>query len=816
MDTASNSIPFLDDLRRKWQDGDLSAGQALKELALWEDDVANRTGPELEAAWAMRSEIEAAASAPVPPPAPSPTSYTVTEAPPPIQASSSNGANGDEQAYDLIPRLRDIAAEAAAARSRRDWERIASLRAEADELTRQHAADSGTRLSMPDNLAATFTSATEAQEAERLVDEADAARRKGDFSEAAYRLAEASRLDPRYTPLSAAQQLVSDLQRTMRDLRDNSPGAAASPEELVEARKLARRLLEEDAAPESEYASKKLADIEGERDRRVKTSRQYIDADLATLDEPGSLDDKLECITRLGTELDKIETLQPDAPDLPDLRSRYIYARRQLDRLKPERDNLLLEIGNLDPQKGFDAARVGGIMQRLEVLAASPLARGDGNIGTAAQNLTHRLNAYLSSRLSGNVATPQMDAAALYECEQVLALAQRGPHPLSAQQVNTYNAAIQKARGASQPATATPVPTPTHPSSVAPGSTPPAPGTAQRPGSVPPGTGPAPRGGSTPPPPLGGTVPIPNSGSMPHSMPSQGSQYRAAPGAPPQVPPASGYGTTIPTQYTPPQYTPPPVQGAAVAKTEVKRGMPVLAWLLPLLIVLGAGGFFGWSAYQNGENEKRIQAQATATAHARATQTVVAERTADAAQVIAILTADAQSTAEAQETTVAEVHATETEIARVETAIVETAVAAETATAGAAPVIGAKANIQSMTVDHNVTQSGEKGMLIHLKFTIDNVKGRDCKASAYFYYATGEKLLDTNGKLNTTDGQVAVSTDFKPGFDSTQYDDLTIFMPVSELDLPAGEFDLKFRVEIYNLPKVGSLATSEFYEFNVK
>ncbi len=402
MDTASNAIPFLDALRRRWQEGDLSAGQALKELALWEDDVANRTGPELDAAWAMRSEIEASSSGSVPAATSAPTSDPETAAAsPPTQAASSNGTNGDEQVYDLIPRLRDIASEATAARSRRDWERIGALRAEADELTRQHAADSGTRLPMPDNLAATFTSATEAQEAERMVDEADAARRKGDFSEAAYRLAEASRLDPRYLPLSAAQQLVSDLQRTMRDLRDNSLG---SPEELVEARKLARRLLEEDAAPESDYAAKKLTDIEAEIERRVQTSRQYVDADLATLDEPGSLDDKLECVTRLGTELGKIETLRPDAPYLPDLRSRHIYARRQLDRLKPERDNLLLEISNLDPQKGIEAARVGGIMQRLEALAAAPLARGDGNIGTAAQKSdppSQRLSLFQALRRPG-------------------------------------------------------------------------------------------------------------------------------------------------------------------------------------------------------------------------------------------------------------------------------------------------------------------------------------------------------------------------------------------------------------------------------
>ena len=795
MDTASTGVPFLDELRRKWQEGALPAGQALRELALWEDDAANRTGTELDAAWAMRSEIEASASGSIPPSSPPPISGGETAPPSTVEPASRPVVNEDEDevVYDSIPRLRDIAAEATAARSRREWERTAALRAEAEKLISQHATENGTRLPIPDNLAATFTSATEAQEAERLVDEADIARRKGDFSEAAYRLAEASRLDPRYTPLSSAQQLVSDLQRTVRDLRDNSLG---SVEELVEARKLARRLLEEDASPESEFASKKLADIEAEIGRRVETSKQYAESDLTTIDEPGSLDDKLECIARVGSELAKVETLRADAPFLSDLRSRYLGARRQLDRLKPERDNLLVEIGNLDPQKGFEAARVGGIMQRLEALAAAPLANGDRSIGTAAQNLIHRLNAYLSSRLSGN----QVDVSALNEYEQILALSQRGPQPLSAQQVNTYGATIQRARGANQPTVAMPIPQP------------------PRPGSIPPGTLPGP--GSVPPQ-QGGTVPIPDRvGSTPPAMHPQGQQYANPPqGRPGSIPPAGGYGSTMPPQYAPPQYMPPQVPVATVTQPEARKGVPVWAWLLPLLIVLGVGGYFGWDAYQRDQTQKRLFAEAVATAQTQSTQTAVAAETATAE---AIAAANTTSTAVAQETATAETVATEvaiaeatsTEIARVEGT--QTAVAAETAAAQVTPGLPPVVAIETMTVEHNIEQGTEKGMLIHLKFVVDNLKGVDCKATAYFYYNTGEPLKDTNGKLTTTDGQVAVSAEFKPGFDSTQYDDLTIFVPVNELDLPAGEFNLKFNVEIYRIPKDKALAKSDDYEFNLK
>jgi hypothetical protein len=642
---------------------------------------------------------------------------------------------------------------------------------------------------MPDKLTAIFTSASEAQEAERLVGEAHASRRKGDFSEAAYRLAEAARLDPRYTPLSTAQQLVSDLQRAMRDLRDNS---LTSPEELTSALKLARRLAEEDAAPESEYVTQKLTDIEGEIGRRVDAAKQYVDADLAAIEEPGNLDDKVQSLARLGTELAKIEALRADASYLPDVRTRYIAARRQLERLKLERDNLVSEVSGLDPQRGFDVAKVGTIMQRLETLAAAPLAQGDSSIATAAQNLTHRLNTYLSTRLSGD----QVNPANLHECEQLLAIAQRGPSPLSPQQVNAYNAAIQRVSNASRPTEAMPVP-PTAPL-----------------GSAPPGAGTSPRPGSVPPPP-GGTVPLPNGGSTQQYPP--GPHY----GAPP---PVARPGSTPPNAGPMPGYSPPYV--APPVQVNVRKGPPAWAWLIPLLIVLGIGGYFGWSIYQqNVEKEKQAQAQATATAQARSTATAVvaaretreAQETATAVEVANVTaTAEVEATgtaaAEATETAIAE--ATANEIARLDATQTAIVAANETATAIASGKVP-KGEITNLTVDLNATEGGVGGVLAHFTLTTHSLKGISCRLGAYFYFSDGTKLLDKDNEYNTVDGQVFIGSEaFTPLYEDTEFKDFTLFIPDSALDLnDPGEYQLKFNILAYRVSDAKFFATSEFYSF---
>lgn len=100
-------------------------------------------------------------------------------------------------------------------------------------------------------------------------------------------------------------------------------------------------------------------------------------------------------------------------------------------------------------------------------------------------------------------------------------------------------------------------------------------------------------------------------------------------------------------------------------------------------------------------------------------------------------------------------------------------------------------------VDCNVYESGQEGMRIHTKFSVDNLKGIPCIAAAYFYFSSGEKLRDFNNSYRSTDGQVSVGSDFTPGYVSTIYEDFTLFMPERELHMADGEHDLKFDVQLY-------------------
>jgi hypothetical protein len=125
------------------------------------------------------------------------------------------------------------------------------------------------------------------------------------------------------------------------------------------------------------------------------------------------------------------------------------------------------------------------------------------------------------------------------------------------------------------------------------------------------------------------------------------------------------------------------------------------------------------------------------------------------------------------------------------------------------------ATIQEIWVDYNVFSGIVKGMRIHVKFTIDDRKGREGQVIAHFFFDNGQKLEDFNGSYTTVGGQVAVGDTFRPRFVSSIYEDFELFMPYEELHLGVGEHDLKFSVSIFDV-ETGTLLTlsdNEFFTF---
>ena len=108
------------------------------------------------------------------------------------------------------------------------------------------------------------------------------------------------------------------------------------------------------------------------------------------------------------------------------------------------------------------------------------------------------------------------------------------------------------------------------------------------------------------------------------------------------------------------------------------------------------------------------------------------------------------------------------------------------------------ATIQNIWVDHNVHENGLKGIRIHVKFNVNNMKGKTGQVAAYFYFQEGKPLKDLDRNYRSSDGQVSVSEDFTPGYQGTLYNDFTMFIPYDQLHMNNGEYDLKFEVLIWS------------------
>jgi hypothetical protein len=124
-----------------------------------------------------------------------------------------------------------------------------------------------------------------------------------------------------------------------------------------------------------------------------------------------------------------------------------------------------------------------------------------------------------------------------------------------------------------------------------------------------------------------------------------------------------------------------------------------------------------------------------------------------------------------------------------------------------------KATIRNLRTEQGVVQGSQRGMLIHVGFDINGFRAVNCQVAAYFYWANGEPLKDTDGRYKTTDGNVSVGTSFSPGYDMTSYDDFRVFVPYRQLHLGAGEHELKCHVNVWSLADARALAVSEWVSF---
>ncbi len=128
-----------------------------------------------------------------------------------------------------------------------------------------------------------------------------------------------------------------------------------------------------------------------------------------------------------------------------------------------------------------------------------------------------------------------------------------------------------------------------------------------------------------------------------------------------------------------------------------------------------------------------------------------------------------------------------------------------------------KCEIEDITMEHNVYDNLVKGMRIHVKFSVERMKGITGQCVAYFRYEDGSPVKDKNNAYYTSDGQACSSRNFTPSYDNSTFNDLVIFMPYKELEANKGMHNMKFQCVIWNKSSNNSteIARSEYYSFTL-
>lgn len=125
----------------------------------------------------------------------------------------------------------------------------------------------------------------------------------------------------------------------------------------------------------------------------------------------------------------------------------------------------------------------------------------------------------------------------------------------------------------------------------------------------------------------------------------------------------------------------------------------------------------------------------------------------------------------------------------------------------------ATAEFENLWVDYDVTENNLKGMRVHVKCTLKDLKDIDCYLALYFEKKNGEILKSTKTTYSSTTGQLAVYKSLKPSYDAAVYSDLQLFIPYNEFNLTSGRHDLKMNADIIykNGDIVKHLKTHDFW-----
>ncbi len=103
---------------------------------------------------------------------------------------------------------------------------------------------------------------------------------------------------------------------------------------------------------------------------------------------------------------------------------------------------------------------------------------------------------------------------------------------------------------------------------------------------------------------------------------------------------------------------------------------------------------------------------------------------------------------------------------------------------------------ERLWVDYNVTRDGKPGMTIHVKMVVENLKGEDVYLQVLFDKADGTKLTSNNATYRNQSGQTAVYRLLRPAYEAASFNDVSVFIPYQEFNLPVGNYNLRMDVDL--------------------
>ena len=106
------------------------------------------------------------------------------------------------------------------------------------------------------------------------------------------------------------------------------------------------------------------------------------------------------------------------------------------------------------------------------------------------------------------------------------------------------------------------------------------------------------------------------------------------------------------------------------------------------------------------------------------------------------------------------------------------------------------ASMEKVWIDYDVTENGRKGMRIHVKFRVQNLKNVESDLRLRVARQNDVLIKGISAAYSNADGELFVTKKLKPGFDATVYEDETVFLPYQEINLGRGVFNLKLDVDV--------------------